>query len=230
MGLAIATLNLAHAQIRPATEAEIALIREALMLDQIPEWSHREVIEVEGTFTAPRGDRPARLDSWVTFRPYVVQGSLCTMEASFVSGIRVAEEYVWSVEQFAYWNWDANAADCETASRSRIPGSAVQSTEPIPSAAMAFILAHASELLALAYEHLEQEVDESEPGRGWILAYREDSRFRMDRISITKSSAPDFGFAYSATYRATGRTEGPAVTFSVTPSGFVIHAVGRWIA
>ena len=230
VGLALGACPFAYGQLRPATEEEVGLIREALVLDQIPEWNHHEVLGVEGTFTDQSADRPARLDGWVTFKPYEVQDSLCMMEASFITGLRIDEEYDWSVERFAYWNWDSSRDRCEVASRSQIPEHAVQSDEPIPSATMAFVLANSSELLALAYEYIESGIDETESGRDRILAYREDDSFRINRLAITKSASADFGFAYSATYRAPGRLEGPAVTFSVIQSGFVIHGVGLWIA
>ena len=230
MCLAVGVCPAAHGQVRPATEAELGLIREALVLDQIPEWNHHEVLAVDGTFTDRSADRPARLDGWVTFKPYEVQDSLCMLEASFITGLRIGEEYDWSLERFAYWNWDASRDRCEVASRSQVPEHAVQSNEPIPSATMEFVLANSAELLMLAYEFVESEIDETESGRDRILAYRQDDSFRMDRIAITKSTSAEFGFAYSATYRAPGRLEGPAVTFSVTQSGFVIHGVGLWIA
>ena len=49
MGVSTAAL----AQLRPATEAEIELIRDAFMLDQITEWKHYEVLDVRGAFTDP---------------------------------------------------------------------------------------------------------------------------------------------------------------------------------
>jgi hypothetical protein len=225
MALAVGLCSIAYGQIRPATEPEVALIREALTLEQIPEWSHREVLGVQVMFTDRSADLPARLDGWVTFEPHEVQDGLCTMEAIFVTGLRIDEEYDWLVERVAYWNWDTGRDPCSVASRSQIPRHAVQSSEPIPPAAMAYVLANSSELLKLAYDYAESEMDETEPGRDRILAYREDGSFQVDRIEIAKSNS-EFDLAYSATYRAPGRPEGPAVTFSVTQSGLVIHGVG----
>lgn len=225
IALAVGMCSIAYGQIRPATEAEVALIREALTLDRIPEWSDYDVLGVEAMFTDRSADFPARLDGWVTFEPYEIQDGLCTMAAIFVTGLRVDEEYDWKVERVAYWHWDAARDPCDVASRSRIPRRAVQSSEPIPPAAMAYVLANSSELLALAYEFVEAEIDETEPGRDRILAYREDGSFRIDRIEIARSSS-EFDVAYSATYRAAGRPDGPAVIFSVTRSGLVIHGVG----
>lgn len=229
IGLVVGMCTNADAQIRPATEAEIEVIREALTLNQIPEWKHYEVLGVDATFTGQSDDQPARLDGWVTFEPHEIQDDLCMMEASFITGLRIDEEYDWSVERFAYWNWDASQDGCEVASRSQISGRPVQSNEPIPSTTMAFVLANSRELLTLAYEYLES-IDETAPGRDMILAYREVGSFEIDRIDISQSGSREFGSAYSATYRAPGRLEGPAVVFSVTQSGFVIHDVGRWIA
>jgi hypothetical protein len=59
-----------------------------------------------------------------------------------------------------------------------------------------------SELLRLAYEYAESEMDETEPGRNRILAYREDGSFQVDRIEIAKSNS-EFDLAYSG--RATMR-------------------------
>jgi hypothetical protein len=230
IGLAVGMCSIAYGQVRPATEAEVGLIREALMLDQIPEWNHHDVLGVEGTFTDRSADFPARLDGWVTFEPYEIEDGLCMMAASFVTGLRIDEEYDWSIERFAYWNWDADRDRCDVASRSQIPDHAVQSNEPIPSATMAYVLANSNELLTLAYEYIELEIDETEPGRDRILAYRENGSFRIDRIAIAESSSPEFDLAYRATYRAPGRLEGPAVTFSVSRSGLVIHGVGLWTA
>jgi hypothetical protein len=228
--MALGMCSVANGQIRQATEAEIELMRDALMLDQVAARSQHKVLGVEATFTSPTDDRPARLDGWVTFEPYEVQDSLCMLEASFMTGLQADEEYDWSVERFAYWSWDAGGDGCDVVNRSQIPGRPVQSSEPIPSATMAFVLANSSELLTLAYDYVESEIGETEPMRDRILAYLVDSSFRIDRIEIAKSSLPELGFAYSATFRAPGRVEGPAIVFSVTQSGFVIHSIGLWTA
>ena len=225
MALAAGMCSVAYGQFRPATEAEVALIREALTLDRVEERNRHEVLGVQATFTDRSADFPARLDGWVTFKPYETENGLCAMEASFITGMRVDEEYDWRVERVAYWHWDALGDPCDVTGRSQIPRRAVQSSEPISPAAMAYVLANSGELLALAYRYIESEFDETEPGRGAILAYRGDGSFQVDRIAIAKSSS-DPDLVYTATYRAPGRPEGPIVTFSVTPSGFVIRGVG----
>jgi len=220
-----------YAESRPATEAEIELIREALTLDEIPEWKHYRVLEVQGAFTDGSAGRPARLDGWVYFEPYTVQGTLCMMEATFVTGLRHDSGYDWSAERFAYWNWQVGASgNCQISARAQLPSSAVQSSEPIPSATMAYVLAHSDELLALAFRYAETAIEETEPAHDRILGYAANGAYRLERIEVTKHSSPEYGFAYSATYRATGKLEGPVVVFSVTPSGFVVHSVGLWIA
>jgi hypothetical protein len=223
--------TIAEAQMREATEPELAMIRGALMLDEIPEWRHYRVLEVQGAYTDASGDRSARLDGWVYFEPYEVPFDLCMMEARFISGIGADNGFDWSLERFAYWNWiSSSVASCEIADRSQVPTSAVQSSEPIPSATMSYILANSDELLALAYGYLESTMDGTEPANDRILRYRENSSYRLERIAIVQQSSPDFGFAYRATYRASGAVEGPSVTFSVTQLGFEIHVVGLWIA
>ena len=229
IALAAGMCSIAYGQVRLATDAEVALIQEALVLDQNPEWSHHEVLGVQATFTDRSADFPARLDGWVTFKPYEAQDALCTMEANFITGLRVDEEYDWSVERAAYWYWAADRDPCDVASRSQIPRRAVQSSEPIPPATMAYVLANSSELLTRAYEYVESEIDDAEPGRGRILAYREDGSFQIDSIAIASPSSPESGSTYSATYRAPGRSEGPAVTFSASQSGLVIRGVGLWV-
>ena len=216
---------------REATESEIAMIQGALMLDESPEWDHYRVLEIQGAYTHPSGDQKARLDGWVYFEPYEVQIDLCMMEAGFVTGIGADEGYVWSLERFAYWNWmSSSGANCEIADRSQLPTYAVQSSEPIPSATMSYILANSDQLLALAYSHLESTIDGTEPANDRTLLYRENKSYRLERVAIVQRSSPDFGFAYRATYRAPGAIEGPSVTFSVTEFGFEIHIVGLWIA
>jgi hypothetical protein len=230
-GLLVAFSASVAAQVRPATEAEIELIRDKLILDEIPEWSHRKVFEVQGAFTASIGDRPPRLDGWVFLQPYLVQGSQCLMEASFISGIGSGSGYEWSVERFSYWNWPAvTGNDCEIEERSQVPGAAVLSSEPIPSSAMAYILFHSDELLTLAYDHVAAAPEIPEAARERMLAYRSNSTFRLERIELTEQSSPEFGFAYRATYRAAPELEGPSVVFSVTTAGFLVHGVGIWIA
>lgn len=223
--------GLAEAQMRPATTAEVESIRASLMLDEMPERRHLGVLEVQGAFTQGSGERPDRLDGWVYFVPYLVQSSVCMMEARFVTGLGTESGYDWSVERFAYWNWLAGAAsECEIEDRSDIPRSAVQSSEPIPSSALSSILSSSEELLTLAYRHIEAATELSELERESVLRYRSSSSYRLDRIELTEESAPEYGFAYRATYRAAAALEGPTIVFSVTSSGFVIHAVGKWVA
>lgn len=218
-----------EAQIRPATDAELDSIRSGLILDQIPEWSHRSVMHVQGAHTDGIGGRPQRLDGWVFFRPYLVQDALCTMEASFVTGLGNGDGYDWSVERFSYWSWIARtASECEIDDRSQVPATAVQSSEPIPTSEMAYIVANSDELLSLAYGHMAAAADIPAEARDSMLHYRSDSSFALERIELTRDSLPGRGFAFTATYRSGAQTGGPAVVFSVTPSGFVIHDVGVW--
>lgn len=220
-----------YAQPRLATESEIDLLREALAVDDIPEWNHYRVLEVQAAFTQESDGRPARLDGWVYFEPYEVQGALCMMEARFVTGLRSGDSYDWSLERFAYWNWQAGATDsCRISDRSQLPDSAVQSGEPIPSATLVYVLANSDRLLALAYEHAEASLEEDDSARDRIVGYAANGRYQLERIEVTQHSSPAYGFAYSATFRASGVLEGPVVIFSVTASGFVVHSVGTWIA
>ena len=188
-------------------------------------------MQVQGAFTEGAGDRPRRLDGWVYFRPYLVQDSLCTMEASFITGLGNEDGYDWSVERFAYWNWVARTgSECEIEDRSQVPDTAVQSDEPIPTSAMAYILVHSDELLTLAYNHVAAATETPESARNRLLGYQSNTSYRLERIELTEQSSPEYGFAFRATYQARSQLEGPSVIFSVTPHGFLVHDVGRWIA
>src|SRR5690606_19229744 len=186
-------------------------------------------LEVEGTFTDESGGRPARLDGRVYFEPYLVNGRLCMMEAMSISGLRYENGYDWTTARFTYSNWQVGATgECSISARSLVPDSAVKSSEPIPSATLAYVLINSHELLALAYRHVETSIEEAEPMLDRILDYAANGAYRLERIAITKGSSPEYGFAYEAMYRAPEQLEGPVVVFSVTPSGFVVHSVSLW--
>jgi hypothetical protein len=207
------------------------MIREVFAVDEIPERSHYAVLSLGGTYTPASRVSAANLVGEVYLAPYEVQGELCVMEAWFRTGFDSGNGYEWGTQSSAYWNWVHDQGDdCEISGRSDVPQNAVVTNEPVPSAALKYVLVNAGELLTLYFDQVarEPEIDESLKER--FLNYRNDESYRLDRLRITPQSVPDTGFAYSATFRAFERSEGPSVTFSITRTGFVVHSVGFWIA
>lgn len=220
-----------EAQSRPASNSEIEAIREAFEVDEISEWKHHAVLDVRGTYTAPTDRSDDYLIGEVYFEPYSVQSGLCIMEARFKTGHGRNGQYEWGAERYGYWNWlRVEGRSCEISDRSEVPEDAVVTNEPIPSTSLMYILRNASELLSLYFDHIEGESAISSSQKERLLSYSSDPSFHLDQVRITPESAPKIGFAYSATYRSPNLSEGPSVTFSISMSGFTIHAVGFWIS
>ena len=219
------------AQSRPASDSEIETIREAFEVDDIPEWKHHVVLEVQGTYTARTDTSGEYLTGEIYFQPYSVQSSLCVMEAWFRTGHGRNGQYEWGAERYGYWNWlHVEGRSCEISDRSELPEDAVVTNEPIPSASLIYILSNASELLSLYFVHVAGESAISSSQKEQLLNYSNDPNFRLNQVGITAESTPEIGFAYTAMYRSPNFSEGPIVTFSISEFGFRIHAAGFWIS
>ena len=224
----------AEAQVpsRPATYAEVELIRDVFRLDDLPEWRRQyEALSVEGTFRPPSETSGATLSGRAYMAPYEVQGSLCVMEVWFVSGRWKINAYEWTSYETAYWNWLRDPqGDCRILNRSAVPEDAVETRAAIPSASLPIILSNAAEILALAFDYTTRSTEMEAADKTRFLKFRDEPAYRLSEIRLSMESQPGIGFVYHATYRSPGESEGPTVMFSVTPAGIVVHGVGSWIA
>ena len=229
--LAACGIPVAEAQERAASQAEIELIREAFRLDEIPPSRHPAVRDVQATYTPASGSTAAYLVGRVYLEPYAVGADLCVMEVWAKTGRQASRGYEWGGDQVSHRNWLRRAeAACESPDEAEPRQDAVVTSEPVPSAELAFIMRNADELLAQFFERAAADAAIDAAAKARLLSYRAAPSPRLDRVGITDVSLPGIGFAFRATFRSAGSLEGPAVVFSVSPAGFVVHSVGIWIA
>jgi hypothetical protein len=239
----VAVMSLSVAQTRPANDVELALIRFALEVDEIPEWRQLLLLDVGGTVTSGTQSSSDSILGWAWFHPYLVHDKRCLAQRMIRTASRTDSDsdYEWHGIRHDYRYWKAaSAADCELSESSQIPSDAVTARVLLPSAQLVDIVDRADELLRTAFEHvldqgnwgpeLEREPDVLVHWKEGFEQYRRDPTLRLSEIALTTEPSPGHGVAYVATYRGTMSAQGPVVTFSVTGGAFVVHSVGYWIA
>ncbi|MCH7509915.1 MAG: hypothetical protein IIB68_08740 [Proteobacteria bacterium] len=224
-GLAIVLGMLIAAQLqaegRDATTAELEEIKEAFSI----EWLARsKVFDLKGYYVVSGQTKKSELHGFLYLGPYQVRKTLCVLQMYVIALPHTAEGFEASNRGRPYYTyWKRNSPEtCKIDSRDEIP-SPVKVEQGLPTTALEKIIYNADFLLDLARAH----VDWKEVSDRFEF---DDDVWRLSEVSLGIVRQPGLEWGYRARYVAENhRARGPIVSFSLTPNGFEIHGVGRWV-